>query len=116
MDLSYKTEVHRMEKEKLNQDWMERIANYRSSGLTMKGWCNQYGFSIDQLKYWLYKHKPRSSVQAGPSPDWLPVVVSDPSSKPGNLLVHVGSTRIEVHAGFEPQLLRDVVKALNAGC
>ena len=38
-------------KEQLRQQWAERIAEFRTSGMTMAAWCSANHCSIDQLKY-----------------------------------------------------------------
>ena len=104
-------------KEQYRQLWAARIADFRASGLTMSAWCAANHCTIDQLKYWLYKAKnvPRSPSSASSS-RWVPLSVADSQPKaPGSspLVVCVGQARIELHAGFDPQLLRQVVQALG---
>lgn len=95
----------------LGELWQERINSYRNSGLTMEDWCAANGFTLDQLKYWLYKGRKKSPTQAAPT--FLPVAVSSSEPVAFALWIHVGSARIEVTSGFEPQLLREVVEALR---
>ena len=83
----------------------------RSSGLTMKDWCAANGFTLDQLKYWLYKSKKKSPTK--PAPTFLPVTVAPSKPAASVLWLHVGPARIEVTSGFEPLLLREVVEALS---
>lgn len=96
-----------------HEQWEARIRSYQSSGLTMKAWCTANGFTLDQLKYWLYKGKNKSRRQAT-TPTFVPVTVSSPLPATATLWLHIGATRIEVQPGFEPQLLREVVEALHA--
>lgn len=91
--------------------WQERITSYRSSGLTMKDWCAANGFTVDQLKYWLYKGKKTSPAKT--TPTFLPVAVTRSDPTVSVLWIHVGSARIEVTPGFEPRLLHQVVEALS---
>lgn len=99
-----------MENPSLSERWQERIVSYRNSGLTMKDWCAANGFTVDQLKYWLYKGKKKSPTQAA---TFVPVKVASSEPAASALWIHIGSARIEVNSGFEPQLLRDVVEALH---
>lgn len=101
--------------ETLQQLWTKRIMSYQESGQTMKAWCAEQDLPIHQLKYWLYKaQKPQISVPA--TARFRRVDVTALTSEPDPLWIQVGSARISVRPGFEPQLLRDVVAALSSEC
>jgi len=100
-------------KEQLRQQWAARIVEYRASGLTLKSWCASHGCTVDQMKYWLYKSKRASSTSPTSSaPRFVPLDVKD-EAQMSSLLLRVGQTQIELHAGFDPKLLREVVRALT---
>ncbi|AGA60106.1 hypothetical protein Theco_4110 (plasmid) [Thermobacillus composti KWC4] len=108
-------------REQRRQLWAARIADFRASGLTMSAWCAANHCTIDQLKYWLYKAKNLPSSPSSASPTrWVPLMVADPhpqSDAPPSLVVCIGKARIELQTGFDPGLLRDVVRALGeASC
>ncbi|MGG1664603.1 IS66 family insertion sequence element accessory protein TnpA, partial [Brevibacillus sp. NRS-1366] len=95
--------------------WAKRIVAYRESGQTMKIWCAEQKLAIHQLKYWLYKtQKQQRSAPAFTT--FRAVAVTAPKTEHDPLWIHVGSARIAVRPGFEPQLLRDVVAALVPEC
>lgn len=110
-------------KEQHRQDWQARIAAYRTSGLTMKAWCTANQCSVEQLKYWLYKMK-RVSSSVAPDPKTSPIqfVPLATDDLPGgtfpnsSLILHIGEASIELHSGFDPKLLREVVHALTSSC
>jgi len=108
-------------REQRRQLWAARIADFRASGLTMSAWCAANHCTIDQLKYWLYKAKnlPPSPSSASP-PRWVPLMVADhhpETDAPSSLVVCIGKARIELQTGFDPGLLREVVRALGeASC
>jgi hypothetical protein len=111
-------------KEQRRQDWHTRIEAYRASGLTMKAWCYANHCSVEQLKYWLYKIK-RVSSSATPDPKTSPVQfvpLATTVDPPGNvspapsLILHIGEASIELHSGFDPMLLREVIHALTSPC
>lgn len=109
-------------KEQRRQDWHTRIEAYRASGLTMKAWCSANHCSVEQLKYWLYKIK-RVSFSATPDPktspvQFVPLDTVDPGSvSPApSLILHIGEASIELHSGFDPMLLRDVIHVLTSPC
>jgi hypothetical protein len=105
------------DKEQRRQLWAARIADFRASGLTMSAWCTANQCSIDQLKYWLYKAKDKlPSPSTNSSLRWVPLEAID--SQPvapvsSSLVVWIGQARIELHPGFNPQLLREIVQALG---
>lgn len=97
-------------KEQRKQEWMTRIADYRASGLTMTAWCQAHSFSKEQLKYWIRKTKTTSPSKR--PQHFVPLTTTEESAV-SSLIVHIGKARIELHAGFDPQLLREVVQALD---
>lgn len=105
------------DKEQRRQLWQERISAYRASGLTLKAWCAANGCTIDQMKYWLYKSKESNSstttisTDSAQKPRFVPLAVS--TDVEASLLLRVGPAQIELRPGFDPRLLRDVVKALT---
>jgi len=101
--------------ETLQKIWTKRIAAYRASGQTMKAWCAEQNLTVHQLKYWLYKAQ-RQHNPAAASATFRAVAITAPEPETEPLWVQVGSARIVVRPGFEPQLLRDVVAALGTGC
>lgn len=106
-------------REQRRRDWAARITDFRASGMTMAAWCDANGCTISQLKYWLYKAKNVSSTTSSPSTRFMPITVnnrnevSDPTPP---LVVRVGQATIELRAGFDPGLLREVVQALESPC
>jgi hypothetical protein len=106
-------------KEQRLHEWTARVADYKASGLTMSAWCTANHFTMDQLKYWIRKMKdvPSSAVPT-PSTRWVPLSVADHASavSASSLVVRIGQASIVLQAGFDPQLLREVVQALKALC
>lgn len=57
-----------MDKQQRLQEWLARITDFKSSGLTMSAWCQAHGQTIHQLKYWLRKlNEPSSSTSSSSS-------------------------------------------------
>jgi hypothetical protein len=44
---------------------------------------------------------------------WLPLEVEQTNLAPGSIAVHVGKATIEIKPGFDPHLLRQIVKVLQ---
>jgi hypothetical protein len=107
-----------MDQEERRQLWQARVADYRQSGLRMKEWCVREGCTTDQLKYWLYKRAKKTSNVASPATTqrFIPVTLASVSLPVPSLQIHIGTARIEVIPGFDPELLREVVRALEEPC
>ncbi len=90
--------------ETLQELWSKRIIAYQKSGQTMKTWCAEQNLTVHQLKYWLYKAQRQQNESTS---TFRAVTVTLPESENDPLWIQVGSVRIVVRSGFEPQLLRD---------
>lgn len=105
-----------MDKNELRQEWEQRIASYRASGLTQAKWCEMNGLKVHQLKYWI-KRMEGSNAKPTPSTKWASVVMADPSiNEEDSIQVKIGECSIEVKQGFNPSLFADVVKVLKTLC
>ncbi|AIQ14921.1 IS66 family insertion sequence element accessory protein TnpA [Paenibacillus durus] len=107
-----------MDREERRELWQARMSDYRQSGLSLKAWCALQEYTPDQLKYWLYKRTPKtpSTTSILPSPQFVSLATLPASPSGTSLHVHVGSARIEITPGFDPVLLRDLVRALESPC
>ncbi|WP_413541990.1 IS66 family insertion sequence element accessory protein TnpA [Brevibacillus sp. WF146] len=89
----------------------------------MSAWCAANQCSISQMKYWLYKSKigksSPASTGSAPAARFVPLSVTDQTGAPLSaplLVVRIGQVSIELHPGFNPKLLREVVHALKSSC
>ncbi|MGI9863088.1 helix-turn-helix domain-containing protein [Moorella naiadis] len=108
-----------MTKAELQELWATRIAEYQTRGQSVKEWCaSRKGISPRQLWYWLRKYKNQNGVTPEKANRWLPVEISEQTSKVhGNsLLVRIGRAGIEVSPGFDQALLARVVMVLVELC
>ncbi|MGN7472332.1 IS66 family insertion sequence element accessory protein TnpA [Brevibacillus sp. SAFN-007a] len=105
-------------REQRRREWVTRIADYRSSGLTMTAWCTANHFSKEQLKYWLRKTKEDSaSVTPAISSRFVPLTVTNqPDASVSSLVVRIGQASVEIRSGFDPHLFRKIVQALETPC
>ena len=112
--------MNKMEREELREVWRGRVAAFRASGQTGKGWCAANNLRPNQLCYWMKKLKDEEAAKApgGAEPPgstkWLPLEINEqPENTESRLLIKVGQAAIEVQAGFDPALLAEVVKTLS---
>ena len=57
--------------------WVQRIADWQSSGLSQQAFCQQQGLAISTFQNWLRKIRQTSNPSAKTSSAFLPVVVQD---------------------------------------
>lgn len=96
--------------EQREEYWREQIHLARSSGLTMKAWCEQQHMTLEQMKYWVRK-LGLSQRKSKPTLNWLEVPVA--SAAASSLVVQIGTAHIEVTAGFDPVLLKQIIQSLE---
>lgn len=101
--------MRQKEREELRQLWAGLVAEFRASGLGQAQWCRQNGYKVRHLHYWLAKFPVREDRSSPAMPDWLPVPVEADRAP---VVVRIGGVTIDVQAGFDPDLLRAVVRTL----
>lgn len=95
------------------REWEARLADYRASGLSKVKWCKDHGVNVKQLYYWLNRFRDAEAHPEMPA-QWAQVTVAEPGVPAAALAVRVGNAVIEVRSGFDPELLTNVVRALQA--
>lgn len=99
--------------------WRKQIATCEASGLSISAWCSAQDISADQYRYWKKKFKANQTSSESKSTEWSPLIICDKSeaqSKQSVLTLSVGKYKIEVREDFNPKLLKDVLKVLDASC
>ena len=93
--------------------WARRVEEFHRSGLTGPGFVQGRGYTVAALKYWEKK------LKAAPPPRPLslarvvrPGMVVEPTADAA-IEVVIGSARIVVRRGFDPELVRALVAALG---
>ena len=105
------------------QEWSGRIADCRSSGMSVKAWCAAQGISLKTYYYWEKRFVAHASqqlalpvsTQAGllmrVNPNTLPSEHVD-STEPG-IIIHHGESVITLPAKTCAEAVADLVRALN---
>lgn len=102
--------------------WMQRISVYRNSGDSVKAWCKKNNINVNTLKYWICKiNKDKIAVKPKTLEEhsnWVKVNTCEGKSKvnEASLIVTIGKIHIQVNSGFDPELLKNIVKALSEIC
>jgi hypothetical protein len=96
--------------------WSERVRAWRASGQTAPEFAQGRGFEASTLRYWASR-LGRDGAAAAESPPrrvrLLRVTPAPSRAATEPVVVSVGAARIEVRAGFDRALLREVVDALG---
>jgi len=97
--------------------WLERVREWRASEMTAPDFASGRGYAPSTLRYWAsqLRHDPAPPPASVLRRVRLARVEVEPSSPATPVVVDVGGARIEVQAGFDRALLRDVVDALRSG-
>jgi len=97
----------RMNKEGMEY-WRNQIERYEASGQTREEFSAEQGIRVHNLDYWRRKLSepaavPKSEVK------WVPVKVVEEEA---TIDLSVGKVRITVKAGFDHELLSEVLRVL----
>jgi hypothetical protein len=103
------------ERQELEATWRERIAEFRSSGMTVSAWAQAHQVSEYRVYYWVRKLRSRQAWSGASGARFVPVTVREPEGEagPAALTVKVGAFALEVRAGCDMELLRRVVGTLT---
>jgi len=104
--------MSRKEREELRQLWEGLVEEFRASGLGQAQWCRENGYKVRHLHYWLAKF-PGGGAPRPETTAWLPVPIERDPAPGSPVVVRVGRVAIDVSAGFDPDMLRAVVRALS---
>jgi len=105
-----------MEAKKTDEQWRKQIGEYRASGMTLKAWCAKQGIAFSQMKYWIRKLKLSTRQRSTSPTTWITVAPSSEAALPEHapLVIRIGGASIDVRPGFDPVLLTQVARALEA--
>jgi len=96
-----------MTREERRALWAQRVAEQQVSGASAAAWCAQWDVPLPAFYLW---RRRVLGAAAATVPQWA--AVGSPATS--GLTLRVGALTIEVVAGFDPQLLADVL-AVVAG-
>ena len=115
--------VRAMKHAALLKEWSVRIAECRSSGMSVKGWCESQGIAIKKYYYWEKRFIAEATQQLSfPAPRQAALLMRiNPDTMPDSDVADVGSgitirhgeSVITLPAGSSAEAVADLVKALN---
>ncbi len=95
------------EQRTLREVWQQRVTAFYASGLSGVQWCARENLSPRHLSYWKARFPNPDAPASGPTWVAVPTVAE---SRASTLVVRVGPVTIEVASGFNPDLLRALVR------
>ena len=105
------------------QEWSARIAECRSSGMSVRAWCNEQGISVQIYHRWEKRFVEKATRQLSlPAPTRAGLLMRiNPETMPSDEMNTVGScitirhgeSVITLPAGSSAEAVADLVKALN---
>lgn len=107
-----------MAKRKTASEWAQIVTDCKSSGLTVKKWCETNQVKLSSYKYWF----ARLNKQDKPEPDnnWaevkMPAEETSMNAETSPITIRYGGFSIDISSTVETQLLVDVLKALRCIC
>jgi hypothetical protein len=104
-------------REELAQEWRERLQDFAASEMTVQQWCDFNRVSPYQYYYWRRRLAAKTDRATDPVPqgNWMTLNVVDAPplpATPSGVTICIAGAVIEVAAGFDPAMLRAVVRAL----
>jgi hypothetical protein len=91
----------------LTQEWTEKLAAWRSSGLSIAAWCRQGGEGCHRFLYWGRRLESSPSALSG---RFVELTVSPGRSA---LCLECNGVYLHVDRGFDSGLLNDILSLLK---
>ena len=105
------------------QEWSTKIAECRSSGMSVKAWCAEQGISIKTYYYWEKRFVIEATQQLSlPAPTQAGLLMRvNPDAMPSDdvdrirqgITIRHGESVITLPAGSSAEAVADLVRALN---
>jgi hypothetical protein len=93
--------------------WQEQIERQLQSKLTQAQYCDQNGLKLSQFIHWKYKSPKKTSAGVTFVSVPLPKINGKPAAPAALNLITTAGYRIEVHPGFDPVTLRQLIATLE---
>jgi hypothetical protein len=88
----------------LKQEWTDKIADWRASGLSIAAWCRQHDQNYHRFLYWRRRLEPQQAKAGG---------FVELTFRSSSLALECNGMTLHLVRGFDPELLRDVLSVLR---
>ncbi|WP_443217540.1 IS66 family insertion sequence element accessory protein TnpA [Sporolactobacillus sp. CQH2019] len=102
-----------MTRAELHTLWKKRMSDFEASKLTGTQWCADQEIPLSQFRYWRRKLRSTRDAASSSRPSWMAVDLAV-QEKADMLFIYLGPAKIELHAGFDPDLFADAVRVLRS--
>jgi hypothetical protein len=98
------------------KSWQQHIEAIKSSGLTRRVYCEQNGLNSSTLDYWCRKLNPHpQKKKQRKETEWIPLQIGEEGST-SEIDLRIGRITIAVKSGYNPTLLKELLRTLGALC
>ena len=109
-----------MSKEEKSSLWSGRVQEFRSSGQTCKGWCEEHQIPVSTMRYWIRRLDRKEKAIGDTEPVFakLPseseIAMRDTAEGSAAVSIYIsGCIRIETASSCPPELFRVLVRTLK---
>lgn len=90
-------------------EWSTLIEECRTSGMSIKLWCEKHGITYSRYNYWVKKlqHQPQQ---------WAQVTVPLREATSNEIKLHCGKWTIAIGDDISLKLLADVLRVVDTVC
>ncbi len=92
--------------------WLQRVEEFKASGLTRKAYCEKYQINVSTLDYWREKLESKEKRKASQS-NWIPLEIDEGGGS--GIDLRIGKFSITIKPGFDRALLVELLQIV-ASC
>ena len=102
-----------MNKRKSEEQWMQLVKNFNSSGLNVTAWCRESGISKGSFYTYLNKFK---ALAAEPSEQKWGAITIPKNIETSSISLKVGNITLDIKSGFNKETLKDILSVVTNLC
>ncbi len=96
------------------QLWVERIGEYRSSGVSVRAWCREHEISEKTYYYWQRRlYKQMASTAEAVSFAEVPGLVETGQNSGATAKISLSGASVEVYPGADAQIIETILQTLR---
>ena|SRR5690554_1813468 len=103
------------EQNQYRKQWKERLEDFENSGLNIKNWCEKNQLKEHQFYYWRNKFKSKEASSTTLVPIDL-TQIANQTNEDSRIKINIGTISLEIHHGFNPSQLKEIMKVLMEVC
>lgn len=111
-----RTELQRFNYETRLQEWSQRVADCRSSGLQVKQWCRENGIAVSTYYTWQQRVFDASAQPTESKFVELPVSCTEPQHPVSDIAASLrfNGTNIDFRNGADPATIMAIIQAVRS--